>query len=301
MDVHLHAIATGGQGLNTAAGNTHAHFASARQAIPQISSRSFFRALDRAVAAVGKYASLNNKYSEITASIHEHLEDFSINYEAFISDQSAVRALPVLRSATPLLIELETMRRVLTSTVALITNFGTLSEEEEIFSIFFPDEQTMDEIAAKLNALQAIFNLVASLTNSQHTSTVRLLRLEYGSFLAELAVSRAILKIARPWISGLAGFFYRTRTVEGNLDAGTTASRVAIKQALDVRQLFQKAGIDTTDMDAQLEEAGTAMARNVATLIGNQVRFTVDGEDFHATRANLQLESRIVQQLLPPR
>jgi hypothetical protein len=300
LDVHLHAIAAGGKGINTAAGNTHSHFASARQALPQISSRSFFRALDRIALALGKYASSNANNAAIADSLHERLEEFSKNFEAYLSDQSGVRALPVLRSATPLLIELETLRRTLTSTVAQLTNHASLQEDEEVFSIFFPDDQSLDEIAAKLKALQAIFDLVGSLIESPIVETARVLRLEYGSFLAELAVSRSILKVARPWISGLAGFFYRTRTLEGSLDSTTTASKAAIKLALDVRQLLQKAGISTQKMDAELEEAGTAMAKNVAALIGNQIRFKVDGAEFHATRADLQLENRIAQQLPPP-
>lgn len=300
LDVHLHGIAAGGQGISTAAGNAHSHLASARQALPQISSRSFFRALDRIALAINNYASSNANNAAIADSLHERLEEFSKNFEAFLSDQSGVRALPVLRSATPLLVELETLRRTLTSTVAQLTNLASLEDDEEVFSIFFPDDQSLDEIAVKLKALQAIFDLVASLIESPVAETARILRLEYGSFLAELAVSRSILKIARPWITGLAGFFYRTRTLEGSLDSTTTASRAAIKQALDVRQLLQRAGIGTQKMDAELEEAGTAMAKNVAALIGNQIRFKVDGAEFHATRADLQLENRIMQQLPPP-
>lgn len=300
LDSHLHAIAAGGQGINAAAVNAHSHLASARQALPQISSRSFFRALDRIALALSKYASSNTNNATIAGSLHERLEEFSKKFEDFLSDQSGVSALPVLRSATPLLIELEALRRTLKGTVALLTNLASLRDDEEVFSIFFPEDQSLDEIAAKLKALKAIFDLVGSLIKSPAMETARVLRLEYGSFLAELAVSRSILKIARPWISALAGFFYRTRTLEGSLDSTTAASKAAIKQALDVRQLLQKAGISTQNMDAELEEAGTAMAKNVAALIGNQIRFKVDGAEFHAPRADLQLESRITPQLPPP-
>jgi hypothetical protein len=300
LDVHLNAMAAGGQGINTAAVNAHNHLAAARKVLPQISSRFFFRALDQSAAAISHYASYNAENSQIVESLHERLEDFSKHFEAFLSDQSGVRALPVLRGATPLLVELKVLRRTLTGIVAQLTNDTTLVDDEEVFSIVFPDEQSLDEIAAKLVALKAIFDLVASLINAPTNENVRVLRLEYGSFWAELAVTRAILKVARPWINALAGFFYRTRTVEGSLSSTTTASRDAIKQVLDVRQLLQKAGLDTQRVDAELEEAGAAMAANVAALIGKQIRFKIDGTDFQATRADLNLESRIVPRLSPP-
>lgn len=300
LDVHLHAIAAGGHGLNTAAGNAYNHLASARQVLPQIPSRAFFRALDRIASAIRKYASSNSNNAATVDSIYERLEEFSRNFEAFLNDQSGVKAVPVLRSATPLLVELETLRRTLASTVAQLTNSALLQGDEEVFSILFPDDQSLDEIAVKLKSLQEIFDLVARLIKHPAVDSARILRLEYGSFLAELAVSKSILKIARPWITGLAGFFYRTRTLEGSLDSTTTASKAAIKQALDVRQLLQKAGINTEEMDNALEEAGIAMAKNVAALIGNQIRFKVDDVEFHATRADLQLANRIAQQLPPP-
>ena len=223
-----------------------------------------------------------------------------MNFEAFLSDQSAVRALPVVREATHLLVQLLTLRRTLTGVVAQLTNAATLLEDEEVFSIFFPDEQSLDEIAAKLTALQAIFDLVAALIDASKAANVRILRLEYGSFLAELAVTVAILKIARPWISALAGFFHRTRTFEGSLDSTTKASAAAIKQALDVRKLLEKNGIATDKMDAEFEAAGAAMIANVTALIGSQIRFKIDGEEFRSTRADLPLENRIVKQLPPP-
>ena len=259
--------------------------------------RSFFKALERTTEAIGLYASSNVNNVTIANLLREHLEQFSIKFEAFLSDQSIVKALPVLRSAAPLLIELETLRLTLTSTVAQLTNAATLQSDEEVFSIFFPEKHSLDELAAKLKALQAIFDLVASLIESPATESNRILRLEYGSFLAELAISRTILKIARPWITSIANFYYRTRTVEGSLDATTTASKAAIKQAIEVRQLLLKAGIDTNKMDDELEKAGIAMAKNVAALIGNQIRFKVDGVDIHTQRLDLQQEDRIVQQL----
>ena len=150
-----------------------------------------------------------------------------------------------------------------------------------------------------MTALQAIFDLVAALIDPSKAANVRILRLEYGSFLAVLAVTGAILKIARPWISALAGFFHRTRTFEGSLDS-TTKSAAAIKQALDVRKLFEKNGIATDKMDAEFEAAGAAMVANVTALIGSQIRFKIDGEEFRSTRADLPLENRIIKQLPPP-
>ena len=297
---HLHGIAAGGQAAINAATTMHSHLASARQWLPQISSRSFFKALERTAEAIGKYSSSNDGNAATAASIQERLEQFSKEYEAFLNDQSSASAVPVLRTASGLLVELETLRRTLKSTVAQLASLGTLRENEDVFSIIFPDEHELAEVAAKLNALQEIFVLVGTLIGARDAGTARILKLEYGSFLAELAVVRSILNIARPWITGLAAFYYRTQTVEGRLDSTSISSKAAIKQAFEVRQLLQKAGINTENMDAELALAGTAMAKNVAALIGKQIRFKVNGTEFSVAKAELQFETRNVPQLSPP-
>ena len=136
LDVALTEITTGKM-TNDAAERIQFLFATVRNALPEISHRSFFRSLDQTAVAIDKYASSNVDNALIVASLNERLEEYSLNFEAFLSDQSAVRALPVVREGTHLLVQLLTLRRTLTGVVAQLTNAATLLEDEEVFSIFF--------------------------------------------------------------------------------------------------------------------------------------------------------------------
>lgn len=302
IDGLLASIATGGGSINvnSAATNTYNYFDSAKRLLSNIPSRAFFRALDRATNAISNFAQVGG--STKTTSIHLHLEQFSEKFETFLNKQTPVSAVPVLQGSTKLLIEIETFINTLSSIASQLKTPANLNEDEERFSISFPDEESLREIRDKLSALQAIFDLISNLIGHSETTDIRVLKLEYGSLLAELAVSRTILNIARPWISSLAQFFYRTKTIEGSLESTTTASKTAIKHLVDVRKLLQQQGINTKKMDAEIEEIGYEMAKNVNALVKNQIRLKLDEVEIAKTEPPLYLENdtRPMKQLPSP-
>lgn len=297
LAAHWVAVATGGNALNQAAGNAHNHFASARRVLPQISSRKLFNAIDRVVSASQSFGAGSADGGQFIAPLLADIDQFSSLFESFLSEQSGVNAVPLLPCASSLLNQLETVRRALSFAAKQLEGAIVLADDEEAITLYFPGEQSLAELGERIVALHEVFAIVARLLGVE--SAARVLRLQYGSLLAELAVAKSVLNVARPWISGLVSFLYRTRTVEGSLSSGTAASKDAIKQAVDIRQLLKKAGLDTSKMDAEIEQAGAAMAKNVALLVGNQLRFRVDEQDF-TVQAPTLIESRRVERLPPP-
>lgn len=267
--------------MTSAAGALHSHLVNARQVLPQLPSRTLYRALERTIAALTSYS--KSKPEERSSALHlaERLEEFSSLYESYLSTQTGTAALQILRLAPDVLRQLDTARATLVEILAGIEPPQNLSDEEELFAIYFPGSQSLEDLAQKLRAIAKILQIIANLGEPTHPAQApRVLHIESGSLLVKLAIAKWVASVARPWISALTGYYYRTRTTEGSLAASPVAAKTAIKHVLDVRQLLNRAGIETPDMDRKLEEAAAAMAENVAVLVQNQVRIKFDNDDF---------------------
>lgn len=281
MSPYLEQIAKGGQELNSAAGGLHGHLANARQVLPQLPSRKLYKAIERSIGALSTYAGRHPEARRLATDLGAKLEEFSSLYESYLSDQSGKSALPVLRVSAALLPRIEAARVALEELLVQLVPPDDLQVDEDVLAVYFPGTQGLADLAVKLRAIANIFELIADLVDSP--TAARVLHIESGSLLIKLAIAKLVASIARPWISSLAGYFYRTRTMEGRLSASPVQAKEAIKHTLDVRQLLRKAGIDTKNMDEKIERAAVAMAENVAVLVQNQTRFTVDDAEFDST------------------
>jgi hypothetical protein len=299
IDVHLLALATGGD-LNALATHVHKHFAAARRVLPQIPPKALFDSITKLDQVFQNFIHHSAAGEVALAECHAHLEEFSKRFETFLTDQSGPNAVPLLRLSTLLQAEIETTSKSLALIVHQLSDLPPLEDEEESLSIYFPGEQSLDEIAEKLNALSEIFRITTQLAGTGDRSTVRIRRLEYGSFFADFALVKPVARVAREWIEAVGLYIYRNHTDEGRLAAGTGAAKAALKSAIDIRQLLAKSGIETTAMDVELERAGVEMARSVASLIGKQARFKVGETYVEPARVEPRLEYVQRAQLPPP-
>jgi hypothetical protein len=297
----LDKAAAGGQEATAVGGPLHGLLANARQVLPQLPSRGVYKAIDRAVEALRTYASYAPDSRTEATKLVERLEKFTEVYEAYLGDQSAKRAVSVLRLAPAVLTELLAFRTTLAGIRREVGTSMLLADDEEMFSVFFPGEQSLEDAAQRLQALSEIFNLVGELVLPKHPPPyARVLRIEFGSMLVDLAIVRSIAKIAGPWVKAIAGFLYRNWTIEGAIGTAPSAARAAIKDAVDVRKLLQKEGINTSGMDAQISIAAEQMGVHVAHLIRNQHRFKVGEEDFDVSRSVLESIEYSEPPKLPP-
>jgi hypothetical protein len=299
IDVHLLGLATGGD-LNALGTQVHKHFAAARRVLSKIPPRALFDSISKLDQIFQSFIHHSAAGEIALAECHAHLEEFSKRFETFLTDQSGPNALPLLRLSTLLRAELATTSKTLALIVHQLRDQPPLDEEEESLSIYFPGEQSLDEIAEKLRALYEIFRITTQLAGKGDQDVVRIRRLEYGSFFADFALVKPVAKAAREWIEAVGLYIYRNHTLEGRLAAGTDAAKTALKSAIEIRQLLTKAGIETTAMDVELERASVEIARNVASLIGKQARFKVGETYVEPTRVEPRLEYIPRAQLPPP-
>ena len=285
---YIDAIAKGGD-VNSPASGLHNFLSAARKVLPQLPSRTLYKSVECVTDALKKFSELNPEGHSSAVGLAKHLDEFSALYEAYLAQQTGPLALPVLRIAPIVLKQLDTVKATLRDVLRNLEPPEDLSDDEELFEIYFPGHHELAELSAKLRAIADILETVAGLGPSSGPAPIpRVLHIESGSLLVKLAIAKWIAGIVRPWISALAGYFYRNGTVEGSLATSPAAAKAAIKQTLDVRQLLNKAGIDTSDMDRKLEEAATAMAENVAILVRNQIRITFDDEQFDQRRFSIR-------------
>lgn len=276
----LKRIVGGGQELQSGANELHSYYASAQVVLPSIQVRQFFPALRQVSSALEIYAAKHGAASGHLPALMQQLEEFGEAFDKYLTSHSGAHALPVLRAAPLLLAELESVRANLGSVASQLRYEIQLADDEDTFVIEFSGEHTLRDIIEDLAVLLQILDKIQSLADTVDQRPVRVAKIESGSFWAALVSLRWVVAVAKPLMTQVFGYFYRTRTAEGLLRSVPADEKAAIKHVLDVRKLLKASGIETSRMDAELEDAGYEMAMNVRRLIQRRAKVTVDGHEF---------------------
>lgn len=285
LDTHLEKAAANSQHAGQAGADIHNQFAGSRGLLRGLSPRSIYRSIEDLDAGLKDYLSHEPASRSYIGDISRRLEAFSDLFENFLTQQKGVLGFTAIRAAVPLLRDLELTRINLESVLHQIAEQDFDRERLELLTFDFSGHHSLPELSEKLATLNAIFEAIAGLLGlSEEEEIARLVRAETGSFVVEVLLLRIVSKIAKPWFGAMAGFFYRNYTVEGALTSQPKLAQESIKQLMSVRSSFEKANIDTSKLDEHIEEVGVAMAKNVASLIGNQVRFKLDESEFSLAR-----------------
>lgn len=293
-------IASGGNELNPGANELHTVFVQARSLLLQMSPRAFFKAIDSVGAALDQFLDGHTGPKGGLRQLRLQLDEFAAAFEKFSTNQTGKHALPVLRLGPRLLAEFEILLASNSTLLEKLRSGLEIDESEERITFYFSGDFSLEEIARKLGALNQIIETVASLVQGDAMGpSSRVLKLESGSLLFDLAVLKTVSSILKPFLSAVATFVYRNYTAEGRIRSIPPDAKAAIKSAMDVRAMLQKGGIDTTGMDNQLEAAGAVMAESVVMLLKNQAGFKMGDQDFRAPRSNLRLDRDAVPLELP--
>ncbi|MBB4223959.1 hypothetical protein [Variovorax guangxiensis] len=293
MEAPMRRMAVGGNEANAGANDIHALLAHARGVLPKMPPRAFFKAIDAAGATLGRFLAAHSDPTGRLFQLRENLDEFALAFETFSTDQTGKNALPVLRLGARLLIVFETVTASYAGMLQELESGLETREDEESISFCFSGDFSLDEMAKKLAALNQIIEAIASLVLGDATRpSSRVLKLESGSLGLDLAVLKSVSSILKPYLSAVVGYFYRNHIPEGRIRSVPSDAKAAIKSAIDVRVMLQKAGIDTTRMDDQLEIAGMVMAESVVMLLKDQVGFKMGGSGVSSTEIELAAGSR---------
>jgi hypothetical protein len=300
MEAPMRRMAVGGNEMTAGANDLHAMLAHARGVLPKMSPRAFFKAIDATGATLDRFLATHSDPTGRLIQLRENLDEFASAFETFSTDQNGKNALPVLRLGSRLLFMFETVAASFSEVLQRLQSGLETNEDEENISFYFSGNFSLDEIARKLAALDQIIEAVASLVLRDATGpSSRVLRLEAGSVGLDLAVLKSVSSILKPYLSAVVAYFYRNHMPEGRIRSMPPDAKAAIKSAIDVRAMLQKAGIDTTGMDDQLEIAGIVMAESVVKLLKDQAGFKMGDQEFRAPKSNLRLDREAVPLQLP--
>ena len=106
----------------------------------------------------------------------------------------------------------------------------------------------------------------------------RIVKIETGSLIIDLLGSSKIIEAASSLITRSAEYLYRRFTIEGKI-ASIPRTTDAIESILDLRQKLTDAGIDTAEIDQNIQKATHTISRNLNVLLGGEAKVTVNDEE----------------------
>lgn len=276
---YVAGTAEGGAKINEFASHLHNTVSGIRSILDGIPVHEFFRSVDSASHAFVSFMEGESHVRTGAQTIAVRIGAFSGLFDQFVRIQTPKNAMPVLREAHALKIELDAFLRGLH---AAVDGFAwDLGSAEDSIVLTLLGEYSIAAIAEKLAALHAIcLQIEYVLEDSGEDANFRVLRIETGSISLSLAAGALAIAMLRRFIVSAVQFSYRNFTREGKLRYGVIDEMKALEELIKLRVKLDKAGINTDEMNKRLESAGSAIAQNLAVLLFKENHVQIDGDDY---------------------
>lgn len=272
--------AEGGAKINEFASHLHNAVVGSRQVLDDMPVHEFFRSVDTASHAFVAFVEGDSQARLGAQGIAARIGAFSGLFDRFVRQQRPEHALPVLREAHSLKLEIDSfLKGLFAATAGLVAEAP--HDGEEVLTLTLLGDYTLSDLLNKLTALRDICTSIELvLEDTDPLPTFRLLRIESGSISLTLAAGALAISMLRRFLVAAIQFSYRNYTREGKLRHGIPDEVKALEELIKLRAKLEKAGLDTDALDKRLESNGNAIARNLAALLLRENHIRVDDEEF---------------------
>lgn len=256
VDDLIGRFAEGGNDRRVEAGNgIHSIFGNASKHLKGHTLRTIFPAATAVINALENYG--GPAPESIALKIAADIRRFEEILDTFGTSHSIQDAVIVARTASQLLMRLSLMKDGLHDIVQKLEP-APLSEDEDSIVLVL-EQHKLAEIAETLQALQEIcaaLELVFLQTGTVIVYRVR--KIETDCLSIELVAKRLGIAAIRKILSAGVQFLYRNYTTEGQLKHAVPATAAAMKDAMKLRNLLEKEGIDVVAWMRRLPRMGSS-------------------------------------------
>jgi len=277
VDKALTGIAEGGERLKEAAGLVHGHFANTSRATGGGNHRQFYKALEQVQRCLLEMRPNHSSEIDILTTLSAKVEEFSAHYDKYLSQQTGVRALPLVVSARDLRISLDVLTGSLRFVEDAIGGWPIPSESEARLAIWLPlADYDLKNFARRLVALQSLYSELCMLFSvSELDHPLRVSKIESGSLWTEVFGDARIIELLVSFLEKSASWLYRSYTAEGKLS--TIPRKVeAIDSLLGLRKRLADAGLNPSAMEPHIEKASISIAKDLSELLEGQPSVSIN-------------------------
>lgn len=263
--------------INNAANQLRSHLAQTKQRIGEVKPRSFFKSIEELQEKIQQIQQLNfNDLSQLI-EIGNKLNEFSSTYERFIDNgYSLESAGKMVIEAREISILLDGFRKGLSFYLSNIDDSIVESEEGRELSIMLPSTMTLTEFIMKLHAIQLMYNELCELAKISKTDyPIKIIKIESGSLFAKIFGHNKVIALLTEFLKSAVNYIYRNYTDEGKLSAIPQKLDI-IQSVLEFSKKLESHGIDTREMNYQIDKSSISIAKQLNQLISGQAEITIN-------------------------
>lgn len=292
----LDGITAKADAANLAVTQMHTHLARLGKVLNQVNHRKFFKAHETFQSDLEDLMLVSDQGpAPATAwddELNEKIEEFIELYDAFLSDQTPTKALPVLKAAHRLQVTLETSFKLLEAVRQVLSSDEVQREGEAAFSLYLPSEMSLRDFVSRLSAFQALYSKLCELHGvSELDRPLRIAEVESGSLWLKVFGDTKVIATLTSLIERGVGWSFRNYTREGKL--GAVPLKVdSIDAVLGLTKRLREEGVDVSAAQENIRLATVALSKDLEILIRGQTSVTVNQERISLQEeiANQQLE-----------
>jgi len=261
-----------------------------------------YRALDELQTGARSFAGVSSGMGELwLPRITSQLENVRDSLDRFVDQSKVADAISFMHAAIELNSLLQVEQAFLRSLHLQLTNLPvSIPEGRQSLSLFFEIDIDPIGLALRLEAVQLLYSEVCKLTNVPEAEyPLQVAKLEVGSIWTVLVGKASVITFVAWMIKAGLGYMHRNFTIEGRISAIPRQGE-ALKSVIDIKKQLEKAGLDTSQMDPQIQRSGAAIAVNLTRLLEGIPVAEVDGDQISVgTNYTEKLIEAHRQKLLP--
>jgi hypothetical protein len=210
--------------------------------------------------------------------------DFATNYDNYLNaidgNEKRSNLFKFLASATSLSYTLNSLHNALAAISPYYKNTDFILEQDGRLSILLESEMDFSSFSQKICAINIIYAELCALSGEAYNNTaLKIIKIESGSLWAEILGYPKIIALLESILEGSIGYMYRTFTREGKI-ASIPRKVETIESILELRKKLKAVGIDTTDLDENLQKASVVIAQEANNLLVGEPKLTINGRVF---------------------
>lgn len=273
---HFCRLAEGGDKHKQASSQIQSVFTMLHKTTANISPRAFYRSLESFKSDIADLFAPPLDARPIAKHLTKRIETFADLYDAYL-------ATPTATAVAPLILEANTLHRLLQSDISALDLIEDLSSTgsdaqggELELSIALYQPTTYTDLIEKLRALLSIYEeLCHLLAVSQVDFPLRIGRVESGSLWLKVFGETKVIQLITSIIEATIGFLHRKFTDEGKI-AAVPRKVESLDAVIQMTQKLRALGLDTNEVDANLKKSAVAISHGLATLLEGQPRVALN-------------------------
>ena len=251
-----------------------------RSVVGSLSPRQIFKDVEGLSSLLQELERGDLEDSGAVGKTYSTLQEFSRDYEGYIENYSADKAVPLVFSSGRLVSSLESLVGVYKFSAINLSGGGEVenSASQSQLSLYLANIKDLRDFAGKLNAISDLYEDIAGLLEVDLTDYPLVIdQVEAGSLWSKVLGESRVIGLMVDVLKGGAGFVYRNYTVEGKITS-IPGKLESLDKIIDLTGRLEQAGVDTSEIKDEVRRATVGIAKSLNELLDNQYKVEINGE-----------------------